>query len=61
MQVSKFWYPAKTNMEPENTPVENEKHLPKPPILGFKMSVDSGVYFSERHQSQPSSIELAKL
>ena len=29
--------PPKTNMEPENTPLEKEKFRPKPLIFGFKM------------------------
>ena len=36
----------KTNMEPENTPLEKEKHRPKPPVFGFKMLV-CGAYLAK--------------
>ena len=38
--------PLRTNMEPENTLLEKEKHLQyKAPILGFQLLVFRGVYF----------------
>ena len=30
----KWLTPLKTNMEPENHPIEKENHLSKPPFLG---------------------------
>ncbi len=32
-------------MEPENTPLEKEKHRPKPPFLGFQPLVFGDVFF----------------
>ncbi len=35
MILLKILTPLKTNMEPEDTPMEKEKHRPKPPFVGF--------------------------
>ena len=35
-------------MEPENTPLEKEKHRPKPPFLGFQPLVFGDVFFFAR-------------
>ena len=32
------WTPQNTTMKHENTPLEKEKHRPKPPIFGFHVS-----------------------
>ena len=38
----------KRTMEPENTPLEKEKHQSKPPIFGFQPKVFWGVLFAPR-------------
>lgn len=37
--------PPKTNMEPENTILDKEKHQPKPPILGIQPLIFRGLHY----------------
>ena len=46
--------PPKTNMEPENTPLEKEKHLLKHQFLGFHVSFRGCKYISPMDPSWPA-------
>ena len=52
--------PGKISMKPENTPLENEKHLPKPSFSGSNSLILGGVYLLVIHSQAKQISNLFK-